>query len=106
MKGLPPHADDLQFIDHERVLGAQKRPVDVLSDEPLVAGVDVSGGGGAWTVCRFRRGLDARSFPPIRVSGEHSRDRSVIVSKLAEALRMTHPGGVRVAAMFVATCGG
>jgi len=34
VKGLPPNADDLQYIDHERVLAAQKRPVDVLSDEP------------------------------------------------------------------------
>ena len=101
VKGLPPNADELQYIDSLRVQAAQKRPVDVLKDEPLVAGVDVSGGGGAWTVCRFRRGNDARTFPPIRLTGEQSRDRSVIVSKLAEALTMVHPGGVKVAAMFI-----
>lgn len=101
VKGLPPNADELQFIDHLRVQAAQQRPVDVLSDEPLIAGVDVSGGGGAWTVCRFRRGNDARSFPPMRMTGEQSRDRAAIVTKLAEALRMTHPGNVKVAAMFV-----
>ena len=101
VKGLPPNADELQYIDHLRVQGAQHRATDVLADEPLIAGVDVSGGGSAWTVCRFRRGNDARSFPPIRLTGEQSRDRGLIVSKLAEALTMTHQGGVNVAAMFV-----
>ena len=52
-------------------------------------------------MCRFRRGNDARSFPPIRLTGEASRERSTIVSKLAEALTMLHPGNVKVAAMFV-----
>lgn len=101
VKGLPPNADELQYIDAQRVQEAQKRAVAVLPDEPLVAGVDISGGGSAWTVCRFRRGNDARTFPPIRLTGEQSRDRALIVSKLAEALRMVHPGGIKVAAMFV-----
>lgn len=101
VKGLPPNADELQYIDHQRIHDAQQRAVDVLLDEPLIAGVDISGGGGAWTVCRFRRGNDTRTFPPIRLTGEQSRDRSMIVSKLAEALTMTHPGPVKVAAMFI-----
>ncbi len=101
VKGLPPNADELQYIDSARVHLAQQRAVDVIAGEPLIAGVDVSGGGKAWTVCRFRRGNDARTFPPIRLTGEQSHDRQVIVSKLAEALTMTHPGGVKVAAMFV-----
>ena len=63
VKGLPPTADDALFIDSVRIFEAQKRPVLALGDEPLIAGVDVSGGGGAWTVCRFRRGLDARTIP-------------------------------------------
>lgn len=101
VRGLPPNADELQYIDSIRVQAAQKRAIDVLADEPLIAGVDVSGGGSAWTVCRFRRGNDARSFPPIRLTGEQSRDRVFVVSKLAEALTMTHHGHVKVAAMFV-----
>ena len=35
------------------------------------------------------------------MSDAQSQDRALIVSKLAEALRMTHPGGVQVAAMFI-----
>jgi hypothetical protein len=72
VKGLPPTADDAQFIDSTRVFGAQKRAVATLPIEPLIAGVDVSGGGAAWTVCRFRRGLDARSLAPIRLTGEQT----------------------------------
>ncbi len=94
--GLPPNADELQYIDHPRVKVAQEREISILGDEPLIAGVDVSGGGGAWTVCRFRKGYDARSIPPIRISGEKSRDRQFIVSKLDEALH-----SLPIAAMFV-----
>lgn len=86
VRGLPPSASDTQFIDSARIYAAQKRVAVALPDEPLIAGVDVSGGGGAWTVCRFRRGLDARSIPPIRITGERSRDRGHIVALLAERL--------------------
>src|SRR5215471_9451207 len=96
VRGLPPRASDAQFIDSERVYTAQRRNVEVLPDEPLIAGVDVSGGGSAWTVCRFRQGLDARSIPPLRITGEQTRDRSLVVAKLADVLR-TKP----IAAMFM-----
>lgn len=95
VRGLPPSADEAQYIDLARVQAAQKRVVEVLSDEPLIAGVDVSGGGAAWTVCRLRRGLDARA-PPIRISGEASRDRNHVVSVLAERLSQGD-----IAAMFI-----
>ena len=104
VRGLPPSADESQFIELERIQGAQKRSVDTLKDEPLIAGVDVSGGGSAWTVCRFRRGLDAR-FQPIRISGEKSRDRNHIVSVLSERLS-DHAPGRKIAAMFIDTAFG
>lgn len=56
--GLPPSASELQFIDQARVDAARKRVVETLPDEPLIAGFDVSGGGAAWNVIRFRRGSD------------------------------------------------
>ena len=96
VQGLPPNADELQFIDHPRVEGARLRAINNIGDEPLVAGVDVSGGGSAWTVCRFRKGNDARNLAPIRISGERSKDRQLIVSTLNEALN-TH----KIAAMFI-----
>jgi hypothetical protein len=47
-------AGELQFIDFSRVQEARKRTVETLADEPLIAGFDVSGGGAAWNVIRFR----------------------------------------------------
>lgn len=100
VRGLPPSASELQFIDGDRIAAAQSRQVEVLPDEPLIAGVDVSGGGSAWTVCRFRRGHDARSLKPIRITGEKSRDRNHVIAVLAEALNQTDREH-QIAAMFV-----
>lgn len=72
--------------DQENGQAAWRRQVEVLADEPLIVGFDVSGGWAAWNVIRFRRGPDARSYPPIRISGEARRDRSVLIANAAEIL--------------------
>jgi hypothetical protein len=100
VRGLPPGASELQFIDRNRVLEAQARNVETLADEPLVCGMDVSGGGSAWNVIRFRRGLDARSIPAKRINGEQGRDRNVLVGIAAEIMRDRTPGR-QVAALFI-----
>lgn len=102
VRGLAPRASELQFIDQDRVWQAQNRALPaVFPDEPLIAGVDVSDGGAAWNVVRFRRGADARTIPPIRIPGEKVRnDRSAFLAKLADVLDGTHDG-FRVAAMFI-----
>jgi hypothetical protein len=51
-------------------------------------------------VAAFRRGGDARSIPRIRIPGEHTRDRNMLVGKLAEILNDKRPGR-KVAAMFL-----
>src|SRR6476469_8250211 len=84
----------------QRIKEAQARAPESLPDDPLICGVDVSGGGAAWNVCAFRRGGDARSIPRIRIPGEHTRDRNVLVGRLAEILCDKRPGRV-VAAMFL-----
>jgi hypothetical protein len=106
VKGLAPSAGDNQFIDSERIYAAKKRIVQPLEDEPLIAGVDVPDRGPAWFVCRFRRGADARSIPPIRLPGDAAPDyRAKLIAVLAERLRdgVVVPGvGIRkIAAMFV-----
>jgi hypothetical protein len=99
--GLPPSASELQFIDNERIYAAQKRVVNPLPDEPLVAGFDVSGGGSAWNVIRFRRGQDGANVPaPIRITGQKGRDRAVLIGVCAELLRDQRPEH-KLAAMFV-----
>jgi len=98
VRGLPPNASELQFIDAARIHQAQTNVPYVLGSEPLIAGVDVSGGGAAWTVCRFRQGADARSIKPIRISGEQTiaHERQLVVARLVAALEEHHP-----AAMFI-----
>jgi hypothetical protein len=98
--GLPPRASELQYIDTLRVQAARRRSFKASDDEPLVAGFDVSGGGKAWNVIRFRRGLDGRAQPPIRIPGEHDADRSQRIGLCAELLADRRPGH-QLAAMFV-----
>ena len=42
VRGLPPSASDLQFIDSQIVFAAQQRPATSLPDDPLVCGLDVA----------------------------------------------------------------
>jgi|KBSSwiStaDraftv2_1062776.scaffolds.fasta_scaffold02858_16 hypothetical protein len=125
VRGIAPRAGELQYIDQERVWQAQQRQPASFPDDPLVAGFDVAGrggmfsmagarsdggdggaarrdagGSGAWNVIAFRRGLDAVSVPAIRISGEDTRDRSVMMAKLTEILSDKRPSH-RVAMMFV-----
>lgn len=103
VRGIPPNASELQYIDLGRVHGAQERTREALADDPLVAGCDVSAGGEAWNVVRFRRGLNARPGPnvprPIRLAGE-AATREVMIAKLAQVLSERDPA-LRVAMLFV-----
>lgn len=97
VRGLPPNASDLQFIGSDLVYAAQKRElIAPLGDEPLIAGVDVSGGGKAWNTVRFRRGYDARTVKALRLPG--SVGREAFIAKLADILANRE---TRVAAMFI-----
>ena len=100
VRGLPPRASDLQFIDQDRVWAAQGREITTFDDEPLIVGVDFSGGGKAWNTVRFRRGMDARTVPAIRVAGDQTRaDRSSFLSLLAGILAERAPAK-KVSMMF------
>ena len=90
--GLYPLAGEGKFIDLQLVQDAQRRPVVTFPDEPLVAGVDLSWGGSDDTVIRFRRGLDARSIPPIKIRGEFTKNPTVIRERLADVLRRKFDG--------------
>ncbi len=86
VRGLPPSASDLQFIDTARVYAAQQRPANHFPDDPLVVGVDIARGGADNNVIRFRRGLDARTIPAVVIPGEQTRDSMRLVSILANIL--------------------
>jgi phage terminase large subunit len=100
VRGLFPNADELQYIDRARVDEARHREVWTLDNEPLIAGFDVSGGGSAWNVIRFRRGLDGRVMPPVRITGERGRDRDLLMGVCAELLRNQRPSQ-RIDMLFV-----
>jgi hypothetical protein len=105
VRGVPPSADDLQFIALERVAGAQRRAVALLGDEPLVAGLDMARGGADECVLRFRRGFDGRSIPPLRVPGEQARDSMKLVTLAADVLERSY-NGRQVHTLFVDATGG
>jgi hypothetical protein len=100
VRGLPPRASDLQFIDGERVYQAQQRTLAGFRDDPLLMGFDVARGGQDWSVIRFRKGLDARTIPPIRLTGEESKDSMRLASVFMNALDREY-GGSRVHSAFV-----
>ncbi len=104
VRGLPPNAAELQYIDGQRVLAAQSRACIELADTPLVAGCDLAWGGADDNVIRFRRGMDARSIPPIRIKGEFTRDPAVLTAKLAQVLTQTY-NGRKVAMLFLDSAG-
>lgn len=98
--GLPPSASELQYIDQARVDLARTRVMVALPDDPIIAGFDVSGGGKAWNVIRFRQGLNGNVLPPIRMSGDKDPDRSARIALCAELLNDRRPGH-QLAALFV-----
>ena len=104
VRGLPPSASDAQFIDLAAVTGAQRRPVHLLGTEPLVCGLDVMRGGDDKAVFRFRRGNDARTIPPVKVSGERTRDSMLLVSMAVDILSRRYDGR-SVDALFVDATG-
>jgi hypothetical protein len=98
--GYPPNASELQYIDKGRIDLARKKTMVALPDDPIIAGFDVSGGGKAWNVIRFRQGLNGDVLPPWRLPGEKDPDRSVRIAKCAELLADRRPGH-QIAALFV-----
>lgn len=95
--GLPPRASALQFIGQELVDEARKREHRPLMDEPLVVGYDAANGGLARHAIVFRRGLDAKTIPPIMLPGDTPRD--AVVAKLAEIMSDRTPQR-KVTALF------
>ncbi len=104
VRGVPPNASEQQLIPRDLVRRAMGRSVKPLSDEPLIAGVDVPDGGSAWFIVRFRRGLDGHPAAPIRIPGSRC-DRPMMIATLSRLCRegLICADGERrpIAAMFI-----
>jgi len=97
VRGLPPRASDLQFIDADTIRKAQKENIaDASPSDPLIAGIDIARGGSDNNVIRFRRGLDARSIPPIRIPGADTRDSMRMIAVITNAIQKYRPDAVMV----------
>jgi hypothetical protein len=103
-RGLYPLAGEGKFIPMDLVQDAAKRPRSSMPDDPVIAGVDLSWGGSDDTVIRFRRGLDARTIPPIKIRGEFTKNPAVVRERLADVLRTKYEGQP-VAMMFLDNSG-
>jgi hypothetical protein len=90
--GLYPLAGEGKFIPLDLVQAARSRVPVAMGDDPVIAGVDLSWGGSDDTVIRFRRGLDARSIPPIKIRGEFTKNPAVVRERLADVLRSKYDG--------------
>lgn len=102
--GLFPLAGGGKFIDLDLVQQAQLAPGIALASDPLVAGVDFAWGGSDDNVIRFRKGLDGRSIPPIKVKGQFTRDPAIMVGKISDVLNRTYDGE-KVAMVFFDSAG-
>lgn len=91
VRGLFPSAGDKQFISGDLIEGAQSRELVLDRGAALCMGVDLSRGGTALNVIRFRQGRDGRSVKPIRWS---SRDTTFTVNKIAETIDKFNPDAV------------
>lgn len=91
-RGLFPKGGSGQFIDLELISGAQKRRAVSLPDDPLVAGCDFAWGGDDDNVIRFRKGLNARIVPPIKVKGVLTAKPDIMVGRVADVLTRSYDG--------------
>jgi hypothetical protein len=90
--GLPPNASDAQYIGSALVRAATERAGAAFPDDPLVCGLDIARGGSDDCVFWFRRGVDARSIPPIVIPGEEMRDSMRLVTVAADVLGRVYDG--------------
>lgn len=91
VRGLFPAAGDKQFIGEAAVEAAQQRELVEDRGAPLIMGVDLSRGGSANNVIRFRQGRDARSRKAIRWQ---SRDTMYTANRIAEEIDRWRPDAV------------
>jgi hypothetical protein len=91
VKGAFPRAGSMQFIDGERVDEAIARELVRDPTAALVMGVDIARHGDDQTVVRFRRGLDARSIPAVKL---RIPDLMLVAGRVMELVHAHSPDAV------------
>lgn len=98
VRGQFPRLGTSQFIAVNDVLAAMERELTHDPQARLVIGVDVGGRGGDETVIKPRLGMDARSWPAVRVRG---LDTVQIASRVIALVNQFRTLKVPVGAIFV-----
>ena len=89
--GKFPRASSMQLFSTDLVAEAMRREARSTLLDPLIMALDIARGGDDNCVIRFRRGLDARSIPPIVIPGSEVKDSMRLVSKVVQVLEEKKP---------------
>lgn len=96
VRGMFPRASSLQLIPSDWVAEAMRREPFAMLGDALVCGIDIARGGDDANVIQFRRGLDARSIPPIKIPGSETRDTVPFIAKVTTLIAEHRPDAVFV----------
>ena len=86
----------MQLIPTDWVAEAMRRDPVYGMDDALVCGIDIARGGADNNVIRFRRGLDSRSIPAIKIPGSETRDTTLFIAKVCTVVQEQRPDAVFV----------
>lgn len=96
VRGIFPRASDLQLIPSDWTAAAMKREPTFTFSDALVCGIDIARGGADNNVVRFRRGMDARTIPKIKIPGSETRDTTKFIARVCTAVVEQKPDAVFV----------
>ncbi len=89
--GRFPRSSSMQLISTELVAQASRREPHCLLSDPLIMTLDIARGGEDNCVIRFRRGMDAKSYPVITIPGSEVKDSMKLVAKVVSVLEERKP---------------
>lgn len=89
VRGVPPRASSLQFIESDVVEQAMARQPITGLREALIMSIDVARGGSDEFSIRYRRGLDAKSIPSIQIPGSEARNSERVIAKIVDLATTT-----------------
>lgn len=96
VRGMFPRASALQLIPSDWTSAAMKREASYSLMDPLIIGIDIARGGDDNNVIYCRRGLDARTIPPVVIPGSETRDTTRFIAKVCTLVQDHKPDAVFV----------
>ena len=88
VRGQFPKGSLNGYITYDEVEAAQTRELPPINNDGLIMAVDVARFGDDQSIIRFRRGVDARSIPPLRFQG---LDTQQLAAKVVDANNKFEP---------------